>query len=640
MSAKPLPLIPIVAALTFACGGGSTEPQGPGNVELTKFELEYDTTQPLHVNNRVPVTFALTGDGAATDTATRAVTVLASFVEAEPAPGADPRGCSSSAIDVELVRNGQEQTFTAHLWPTSVCGAFAGSGVPANLEVQLGEDAEPQVIGRVQLKGTPADANGNTLLDVRLADLELDSNVAVLPALGREDSIAGAPEDLEPTIVVSPSLVVNGHDPYYSALAPELVPPGLEGIDAELGLSPSALPGRGKMSYALTAASDGSRFRPLTIAAPTDADPNLRVSEFEITDLDPGVPNAFVHELFAEGETRTALDDGGDWAGEDDFILRACFGAEFTQAGNEGSREADDCRDLPIVLVRERVIAGGASSKRFDKGHKKKAGGSRIALEADLTVDNQMNKIGLLSKTEGVIELNGKLGKRFNLQIARAFGEASLRFDEKRNDYEVGVFAFNKRIYTFRREGDSLENDEKFSANKSTRLGGLGFGFGPVRVGFSISAGGRVGFEPSDALVLSNDPAECNELLGAEDVLVCGHVAREASPVFALTGRVSGGINIRIVKAEVVADLKFVETKFPLGASLSIGQTDTGRILVKGDVRWDLELRLIRGNVSIVGRVGFRRFSKSLKINLFKFSSPLITRNLLNRSMANFEELE
>jgi hypothetical protein len=48
----------------------------------------------------------------------------------------------------------------------------------------------------------------------------------------------------------------------------------------------------------------------------------------------------------------------------------------------------------------------------------------------------------------------------------------------------------------------------------------------------------------------------------------------------------------------------------------------------------------LAGEVSIVGKVGFRRFSKSLKVNLFSFSSPTFNTRLMSVSMEGSEALQ
>ena len=119
----------------------------------------------------------------------------------------------------------------------------------------------------------------------------------------------------------------------------------------------------------------------------------------------------------------------------------------------------------------------------------------------------------------------------------------------------------------------------------------------------------------------------------------CGRVARTVTPNFALTARIFGGLNLRVVKAGIQANLRLVETRFPLTAELGFALTDDVGFLVRGGVNWDMTLQLINGRVQIVGSIGFRRFRRSRRVNLFSFGSRLSTFNLLNRSMVEPLEL-
>jgi len=48
----------------------------------------------------------------------------------------------------------------------------------------------------------------------------------------------------------------------------------------------------------------------------------------------------------------------------------------------------------------------------------------------------------------------------------------------------------------------------------------------------------------------------------------------------------------------------------------------------------------LSGDVYIIGKVGFKRFAKSLKVNLFSFASPSLETRLLSLSMGSSEELQ
>ena len=649
---------------------------------LTYLDLRYDLSKPVFVNNRVPIQFGITSTSLTPAApATRNVAVSFSFIEANPANPAEPLECASSAIDVALVGNGQEQLFEGFIWPTSLCGALVGKTV--NLRVTFDGDepdtgidypavtfteaargaelnqacrgvANPSApdlrrgcVYTVDLEPTPNDGSRN-LIDIRYGAMEPASSVAILPYVAPD----ATGEQLAPSLVVQSTLVVNGRDPYISGLAPEDVPPELEasapGIteDLQFGQEPAelgsltAMPGRATLRYELAPAGAERGWLPLTVG---DPDSELgRVDEVVIEQLLPGTSNTFAHELFAEGDTRAALSEDGEWADVSDFSVRGCFTADFAQEGNAGEADTSDCRIIPVVLVRETPDSSAATSIGFNQEFARKLGKpDSMSIAVQLTTRNTLDRTGASSRIEGEVELAGKLGRPYSVTIARAVGQATLGVDPGETGYEITVDAFNQRIHSFSRSAPSLEHEEEFSAAKSFAFPNLGFGFGPVRIGFKVSLGGEVGLTTNDSLSISTDAARCGELLRSEDALGrCGAIARTITPGFNFTASIEGGIDIRIVKAAVVADLDLVNTDFPLTASLAFGQRDNGNLVVLGNANWELGMQLIRGDVSIVGRVGIRRFSRTLRVHLFSFSSRRFSQTLLDRSMDIAEVLE
>ncbi|MFS8068180.1 MAG: hypothetical protein ACMG6S_17640 [Byssovorax sp.] len=462
---------------------------------------------------------------------------------------------------------------------------------------------------------------------------------------------SGAP-DVEPTLVVQSRFVVNGRDPYISAVEdPSLISAELLAAvptikeDLKFGLSDaalaalSALPGKAVVSYTLSAASDGKTQLPLTIGDPESSANKL--AEAVVDHVVPGTANDVAHELFLPDATLAAVSAGGMWASQSDFVVRGCFKADFAQGGNAGDAGQDDCRDLKVVLVREASAASAASSRSFDKAFVRNLGSDRIAINSSMSTQNRLGLNGASSATEGKVVLKGKIGKSFELTLARAFGNANLDVDPTRTSYEVGVEAFGQSIFSDSKQAAKIVQTQDFSASKSFTLANLGFGFGPVSIGIKIGVGGTLGFEAEDTLEVLTDGAACQDLLKSGDTIAaCGRMTRVTTPLFGLTGKLEGGINLVIVKAGVVADLRFVTLRFPLDTTLGFGLTDQNKLLVRGDATWDMSLVPLSGNVYIVGKVGIGWFSKSLKVNLFSFSTPTITTRLMSASMASFEELQ
>lgn len=657
-------------------------------LRLTHLNVEYDLSQPVYINNRVPITFGLTADSVdPANPVTRNVAVTFSFVEADPADPKNPLACSSSAIDVEVVGDGREQLVQAFIWPTTLCAGLAAAKGEVNLEVEfdggaelaaeLGSDLDaPSVVfsaarrgealnqlcrasldgaeaGRgcvhaIRLEPTPTGADGS-LIDVRYG-LSASSSVAVVPYRPTEDIGAGGPADLDPSLVVQSHFVVNGRDPYVSAVDPALIPAALVeavpsivedlsfGLDAAALAAVSALPGKAAVSYTIRPASDDGAPLPLTIRDP--AGPG-RVGEVGVDRIVPGTANDVVHELFIEGATLDAVAPGGAWANHSDFVVRGCFTADFAEGGNKGDGDPGDCRELEVVLVRETSTASAASSRSFDKAFERKLGGDRLAIVSSMSTQNRLDRSGAASRIEGEVALKGKLGKSFELTLARAYGDAKLNVDPTRTALEVGVDAFGTRIFGVEEKAATIVHAEDFSVAKAFTIGSLGFGFGPVSVGFKIGVGGAIGIEIEDTLELLTDGESCQALLKTADTITaCGRMTRVTSPNFGLTGNIEGGIDLKLVKAAVVADLRFITTSFPLDTTLGWGLADDERLLVRGDATWDMSLLPLSGDVSIVGKVGFKKFAKSLKVNLFSFSSPSLDTRLMSVSMASSEALQ
>lgn len=659
-------------------------------VRLTHLDVKYDLAEPVYVNNRVPITFGLTAEGKdAANPGTRHVAVSFSFVEANPTDPANPLGCASSAVDVEVTTDGKEQIFDGYIWPTTLCATLAEKNTEVNIQVDFdgGADIAPEIasdldapsvvfsdarrgdalnqlcrgsldntnpmlgcVYAIDLQPTPTNAQG-TLIDVRYG-LSATSSVAVLPIQQTADVGPNGLADVDPTLVVQSSFVVNGKDPYISPIDPALIPQSL--IDAvptikedlKFGLNDAeraainTLPGKATVSYTIRAATDKITQLPLSVRDP--ANPKTKVAKVAIDGIMPGTANITAHELYLEGATLDAVSSGGIWANENNFVVRGCFNAEFPQEGNRGDGYAGSCRDLEVVLARAPSNLFAISSRSFNKEFARQIGSDRIGIESAMATQNRLDQSGSFSRTEGEVVLNGKLGKSFDLSLARAFANASIGINPAHASFDLGLDAFGQRIYGVSAEQElKIVQTEDFSAAKTFTIGSLGFGFGPVTVGFKIGVGGAVGFSVEDTLEVLTDNTACQDLLkSADTITTCGRMTRVTSPNFGLAGNIEGGIDLRIVKAAVVADLRFVTTSFPLEATLGWGLTDAQKLLVRGDVNWDMSFEPISGDVAIVGKVGIRRFAKSLKVNLFSFSSPTITTRLLSHSMASFEEVQ
>ena len=633
--------------------GGSTDDGTTGgseptfDIELSDLEMDVDINEALAVNHAIPISFTITGLSNDSSTVEN-IPVSFSFLEQDPENPDEPRVCSSNAIDIEVTGNGEPQRVEDFvIWPVSECQILAEEGKNILLQVEFYRGEE--VIDGVVSATMPE-------LELRTAGVDIDytldaeSSVAVLSR--SDESITGLP-----ILSVNSSFLYNGADPYYSDVISEEIPedliinePNIEeeltfGFDEttieELGL----LPGDATLTYTLIPASSPSESFPLLIGE----EDNSTSDSFVFDRIEPGVSDSVAHDLFLDENGVAALTDG-IFADENNFTIRGCVTTTFSQDGN-GDTQSNDCQDVEIVMEREAneetlISAASIVSEKatrdeitFNKEFRRSAGSSRIGISSVMRTENSLSRDGAFSLSEGNVTLRGKLGKSFSLVLSEALVEAEL--SPERAFYDVQLRAFNEVLLSVSEEEESnLLAEEDFSIEKSRTLGGLGFGFGPIRLGFTVSAGGRVALTVEDELALLVNESECQDLLGIEDAIsACARMTRAVTPTFSMTGRVFGGINLRIVKAGVSANLRFVNTSFPLVNTLGFGLTDDARFLVRGNVNWDSNLQLISGKIKLVGTIKIFRFRRSKSVTVFSFSSKTHTFNLLNKSVSTEELL-
>lgn len=642
--------------------------QLPQGVSLTYLDLKYDLSKPVYVNNRVPIEYGLTLKDDA-NKGSRLVAVSFSFIEADPANPEEPIECSSSALTVELEPDGQEHRFSGVIWPTTVCQALVDKKVNLRVTFDGGEEvdsvtetASPSVtlsesasknpinllcktssgdtgcVYDIDIQPTPTDDSG-ALVDVIHARMASGSAVALLPKSAQL-----------PLFSIESVLVINGRDPYISAMPVDEIPENLLeddpelaqdlqfGLDADMAEKLIAMPGKASLVYELRPLDSEEDYLPLRVSV-ASSQTNERADEGVVSELMPGSPNTFSHELFAEGATLEALASDGAWGDVSDFEVRGCFTADFPQAGNEGTPEPqNDCQTFELVMMRDTASANSATLFEMNQSLGRDVGGDRLRLEMGLNTENLLDSNGASSLLEGNVSILGKIGKSFTLDIVRATAGASVGTDPAANNYEVAVVAFNQTVYEISDTGGEIVREEDFSVAKQSDIGGLGFGFGPVNIGISIKVGGEVGIGVVDALSTTTDADTCAEIIEGETSVVCGQIGRTTTPFFAFTADILGGVKIGPVSGGVEANLKLVNTEFPLGAILSFAIDDNGGVRVQGNALWNLELTLIIGDVSIVGRIRFRsrflrRFNKTLRVHLFSFSSPTITLTLLDETI-------
>lgn len=532
----------------------------------------------------------------------------------------------------------------------------------------------------IQLQPTATGTDGKPLVDVKLESLKPESSVAMLwPTAEDPDVPMGFTESDPPALLVNAEFVLDGRDPYKNKIDPngdgtldaEDFPPENRDKFAELlaadptisddlkfGLDETELnalddlPASAMVKYDLVPTSlvAQNAWLPLGIDNPKEPNPDGHVQEIELTELDPGTENGVAHALFIDGDTRTMVSPGGEWAAETDFTIRGCIVASFEEGGNTGEEEdpedvpaggdvpMGDCKTFKVVLMRAPVPmpAGFArttvpvDTRSFDQNFTRAVGNAEKAqISGTLRTNNTLDLNGARTDSEGVLELKGY----FNVKLFRVYGKASALTALATSNYDVGVEAFGISLIASTMTGAELNYEVPFGPlMKSFTFPVVRLGFGPFGVGINAGVGGEVGLTPKFTVAAKQggEPS-VPALMNASSN---GFLAVTFTPKTALTGNAEADVNIVIAKAAVVAVLKIVEIGFPVSGNLRWGVTELDGMTVKkltvlGDLKWDLELNWFNVNIDVVGRVLI--FSKTF--NVFKYENTSEKINLLMRQL-------
>lgn len=642
---RAINILVILAALS-ACGDNSpsVEESAPVDfdVEMSNFTMDFDTSKTFALNHRIPVSFTIRNTSKDATEETQ-VPVTFSFVEKNPIDPSSPIVCNSNAINVQLLANGEPTVVeNEFIWPISECQNLAEQGKQVELKVGFYRDGE-EINGYVNTK-LPVLSLREAGVDVEY-QLKTESSIGLL-ALPHED------ESPTPVLSVQSGFVFNGADPYYSKINDDEIPEDLDVVDPSSGLTIkqeltfgmseeqlkelNQLPSSANLTYKLIAQNNPGIQLDLMIGQENGQVNN----SYEFSEIQPGTADQVNHDLYLKQTDLDALLEG-DLANEAFFILRGCIETSFVQDGNENDL-TNDCKDVDINLERESNNISAASQVAFKKNQKRRPGSSRISVESEMDIDNTLQRNGILSRATGEIVLKGNIGRRFDVKIAEALAEAIVT--KKESSYFHQIKVFNKVVAGKNensKEGKKhLKIKHNFEKDKTQQVASLGYGFGPVRLGFKVSVGGRIGLDVDDDMDLLDDLAQCQTLLvSQEQIATCGYIRRTVTPNFSFTGIVFGGLNLRFVKAGVKARLRLLEHKFPLTGTLGFGLTDNERVLVRGNVDLDHSLNTISGKIKLVGSIKVFRFRRSKSVTLASFSSRPVTQQLLRRSTSGTLEL-
>ena len=524
--------------------------------------------------------------------------------------------------------------------------------------------ADKGCVYSVSLAPTPV-GDAGTLIDVKLESLRPQSSVAVVWPTQEDPEVPdGGRESDPPCLVIDAVFVVEGKDPYKNQVDLSKLPPSLiEDVptiaqDLKFGLTDAQLnalddlPGRATITYELAPSNKiaPSAWLPLMIDDPANPDPDGHVAEQTLTELEPGADNTFSHALYVEGATRAAIAPMGAWANDDDFTVRGCLRASFPEGGNAGEEDADeaavggevgkgDCKTFKVRLVRATPPSGSATAHSFDATWERTVGSpERVALIGRLRTANALDLSGARTDTEAVVEIKGKIGADFSVQLFRAFGKGGALITKESSFVDVGVEAFGTSVFGYQNSAAEQTYTMPFMVAKSFQFPGLSFGFGPVSVGITAGVGGNVGITTEVSVSAKDGPDATEPALAAATSV--GTLRATVTPTVGLTGNVTGGIDLFIAKAAAVATVQIIEVGLPLSATLRWGVTGTdsstmavNKLTILGDLSWNLTLNWLNVSVDVVGRIGIGFFSISRTVNIFTYKNSTETISLLTRKI-------
>lgn len=669
-------------------------------VRLTTLKVKYDVTKPAYINNALALHFGITASSSDNAKPVKGtVNVTFSFIEPVPSDPAAPKRCDSNGIDVTLIGDGTEQFFDADIFPADDCKELAGQGATVNLAVDFdkglrlsmkptGIDYPPLdftaatasspnnqlchkssdatmpgagCVYDIALQPTPLDANGKPQINMQLESLAPESAVAMAWSTQQDPDVpAGQHETTQPSMVVNLALSLEGRDPYKHKVDPSKVPPELIASDPTIlddlkfGLSDADLdalddlPGTLAVKYdiAPTQALANNVWKSLGIDDPKNPAPDGHVTEIDLTEVEPGAVASFCHELYIEGDALTAVSTGGDWEKFNLFTVRGCIIPSFPEGGNTGDPDdgtgagvpaSDNCKTFPVRLVRATRVLPLATSHSFDMTWTRAVGSAdRLQISGTLRSNNSLDLNGARSDSEGTLDLAGRIGSDFKVQLARAFGKASALTTRASSSLDVGIEAFGVSIFSYQNSAAEFTYSQTFMVAKSFQFPVLSYGFGPVSVGITAGVGGNIGLTPN-FVIAAKEGGEPSipELANATSN---GLLTVGITPNIGLTGNVTGGIDVFVAKAAVVATLQVVDVGLPITGTLRWGVTqldgtNVKQMTVVGNVSTDLTLTWLNASIDLIGKIGVGWFSASTTINIFKYENPQEVVNLLSRRL-------
>lgn len=340
----------------------------------------------------------------------------------------------------------------------------------------------------------------------------------------------------------------------------------------------------------------GTSYAPLLIG---NVDPNgTLVATAQVDHLTTAEPHELTHDLHAEPEGETCGRIHGvagaaeDWSGHSTFNLRVCAAAPFSEVRDGGEPLEDNCRVIPVQIVRGAVGGGEqGSSLQYAKRYDFSFGGSVVSVSGSVGTDNLVNLNGAQSKNWA----RANLGGWFSKSLVNIWADGAAYVVLPGSYVDAGVEIFGTKYWQHKQTLNEIHySSTPVSYSKSYCLyynyGILGLG---LNVGGCLqgNAGITISFD-----VVSKDGNGLPPFATATRV---GEATAAVTPFASLNLVLSAYANLGIVKGGVTGNLTLASINLPAQAQLRWGAINNGSALqVQASAGLYATLSSLGGNVS------------------------------------------
>lgn len=412
-------------------------------------------------------------------------------------------------------------------------------------------------------------------INLQFRELTSQSSVAVLyPEEDHEDVIEGTNERNHPLTTVSSTLTVLGQE--------HLDADGDFKVDDDNSLNAPAT-----ITYTIKATNAADSPLPLTIHKghneASGHDPSATVEK-----LVTGSPTHFTHELFAEGQTRAAL-ESGPWAAEHEFTIEGCVSTSEKEVSTGDNGTSDNCQKEQVVLVRSAVNASLADSYSLNAGWTKSYGDSdTVQLNVDLGTENVLNLSGASSATRAHINVESLVG-HISIFNAIANGDAFIAVVGSGADVAVDVFGIS--VYSYSNRIPEISYARDFSITKSL-CATFSYGVIVVSLDVSLCLSGTAGIDVKDFTIKAKQGSDAAPF--AESTKI-GTINASVKPYTNIDGVVTATADITVARAGASGTIRLIGIDLPLEAQLKWGLVSGPKLVVIGDGTWSLNLVSLNG---------------------------------------------